>query len=681
MFTNFQNLSGSTGTGTGATNTLTGVTGDTSTWTLGTTANNGSYQDTADSTTVDFTGFDTLAADSSVANELIGRNDSTTWTLVNSANNGTYLDTVTATTVHFTGFDTLTAGSGTTNILTGEKNVTSTWTLGSTNSYQDSTATVNFSGFNALQGGTDDTGNSGSNDFEVNTTFDGSLTGGSGGTGDSDTFNLNPGGSVTGGITGESGDSTIVYFAEVDVHLTGYTTSIGYNGNETQNVSGHFTGITAVWADAGGTLTGDNTTSTTSTSTWDLGASTYEETAVGIPLTFQYFGTLVGDSGTDTFDINASTAPNLDLVGGSHIDNFVFSAGDTLNGTINGGTTGGTSTLDYSAYTTAVNVNLGTATAPGTDAISNIGGLDGSTVTGVSTTLVGPNAATTWDISGANSGTCGSLTFNDVQNLNGGVRTNTFELESGASVSGTITGGSTSDTLNLSGSAGANSTSVTVNVTNNNAGNVHVTAGGSLLLNFSRIANVKGTTGTDSFVLTNGMGLTGTLNGGGGNDTLNYSAYTTSVRVNLTTLSATGIDGGLAGGIGALVSGTMTSTGIENITGGNGNDILIGDAAGNHLTETGNSGNDIIVGGGGADVIYGSSGSDIIITGDTSQRRDCVRKRRHRPDDRRKLHARVQPRRLELTDGRVGPDGRELDHKDRSLDGHHPWRPKRQLCP
>ena len=78
------------------------------------------------------------------------------------------------------------------------------------------------------------------------------------------------------------------------------------------------------------------------------------------------------------------------------------------------------------------------------------------------------------------------------------------------------------------------------------------------------------------------------------------------MRVNLTADSATSIDGGLAGGI----------TGIANVTGGSGNDILIGNTSANVLRD--GNGNDIIVGGGGADIIYGGRGDDIIITGDST---------------------------------------------------------------
>ena len=141
-----------------------------------------------------------------------------------------------------------------------------------------------------------------------------------------------------------------------------------------------------------------------------------------------------------------------------------------------------------------------------------------------------------------------------------------------------------------------------MNVTNNNAGSVRIS--GSTVLNFSRIANVIGTAGSDNFVLSNGKGLTGSLNGGSGTDTLDYSAYTTSVRVNLSSTPE------VATGIYGVISG------IENVVGGKGNDILIGGSSTTSLTDY--NGNDIIVGGGGPVTINGGTGNDIIITGDTT---------------------------------------------------------------
>src|SRR3712207_8154600 len=51
----------------------------------------------------------------------------------------------------------------------------------------------------------------------------------------------------------------------------------------------------------------------------------------------------------------------------------------------------------------------------------------------------------------------------------------------------------------------------------------------------------------------------------------------------------------------------------ENVTGGSGNDILIGDSNANELT--GNGGNDILVGKGGNDTIWGNAGMDLLIGG------------------------------------------------------------------
>jgi uncharacterized repeat protein (TIGR01451 family) len=68
------------------------------------------------------------------------------------------------------------------------------------------------------------------------------------------------------------------------------------------------------------------------------------------------------DSGTSTAFAAFAFTDIENLVGSSAADTFVFADGATLSGTIDGGA--GTDTLDYSAYTTPVAVNLG-ANAPG----------------------------------------------------------------------------------------------------------------------------------------------------------------------------------------------------------------------------------------------------------------------------------------------------------------------------
>jgi Ca2+-binding RTX toxin-like protein len=75
--------------------------------------------------------------------------------------------------------------------------------------------------------------------------------------------------------------------------------------------------------------------------------------------------------------------------------------------------------------------------------------------------------------------------------------------------------------------------------------------------------------------------------------------------------------GWTAGVIVDLVAGTATATGgvsgIRNVIGGNGDDILIGDGADNLLSD--GNGNDIVIGGGGDDTLQVGSGRDILLGG------------------------------------------------------------------
>jgi Ca2+-binding RTX toxin-like protein len=89
---------------------------------------------------------------------------------------------------------------------------------------------------------------------------------------------------------------------------------------------------------------------------------------------------------------------------------------------------------------------------------------------------------------------------------------------------------------------------------------------------------------------------------GGGVNTLDYSAVTPGVVVNLPLGTATGLTGGIAN--------------FRNVNGGRGNDILVGDAAANSLW--GGAGRDLLIGGLGADVIDGGADDDIVIGGYTA---------------------------------------------------------------
>jgi len=107
--------------------------------------------------------------------------------------------------------------------------------------------------------------------------------------------------------------------------------------------------------------------------------------------------------------------------------------------------------------------------------------------------------------------------------------------------------------------------------------------------------------GNGNDILTGGTGAD-TLLGGAGSDTASYATSAAAINVNLTTGAATGGD---------AQGDTFTS--IENLTGSDFSDGLVGDGNVNILT--GNAGNDTLQGLGGADTLYGGLGSDVFIVG------------------------------------------------------------------
>jgi hypothetical protein len=113
------------------------------------------------------------------------------------------------------------------------------------------------------------------------------------------------------------------------------------------------------------------------------------------------------------------------------------------------------------------------------------------------------------------------------------------------------------------------------------------------------------------FVFSAGKAISGKINGGGGNNWLDYAAYTTAVTVNLASNTATGVGGGIAN--------------IRNVRGGQGGNSLTGNSQGNILiggagtnTIVGGSSRSLLIGDKGPSTITGHSGNDILIAGYTS---------------------------------------------------------------
>jgi hypothetical protein len=202
-------------------------------------------------------------------------------------------------------------------------------------------------------------------------------------------------------------------------------------------------------------------------------------------------------------------------------------------------------------------------------------------------TLVGGSGANTYAVQSIPSGVA--------VHLNGGSGNDNFVLGTAARGLADLLG-----PLSIDGGGGNNTVlgpdqSVTWALTGSNSGQV----GGT---RFSNIENLVGGSGADTFLVSSGASLSGRIDGGGGNNTLDYSAYRGDIVVNLALATATNVTGGVAH--------------IANVTGSQGNDILVGDANPNVLR--GGTGCNLLIGGGGADQLFGGGGDNIQIGGTTA---------------------------------------------------------------
>ena len=337
-------------------------------------------------------------------------------------------------------------------------------------------------------------------------------------------------------------------------------------------------------------------------------------------------------TGADAGNFSAGTMVSFtgygSLTGGSGSNTFVFSDGASLSGTLDGGS-GGNNILDSSAYSTAESFTLtGTDAGTGTPVaafvhIQNLIGAavggnyfqfaDGATLHG--TLTGGSGGGNTLDLSASTanltvrfSGTDGNVagvvgSFRSIQNVTGGSGANIFVFSDGAVLDGTLNGGSSgSNTLDSS----AYSTAESFTLTGTDAGT------GTPVASFVDIQNVNGAGGGGSyFQFADGAMLDGNLAGGGA--TLDYSAYTTSVVVDLqpTVASATGVGGSISGFTTVIgASGAPGTPGLYN--------LLIGSDVGGDTLQGGFGRRNILVAGGGASTLIAGDGEDLLIGGSTA---------------------------------------------------------------
>ncbi len=145
---------------------------------------------------------------------------------------------------------------------------------------------------------------------------------------------------------------------------------------------------------------------------------------------------------------------------------------------------------------------------------------------------------------------------------------------------------------------------------------------------FSGIANLTGGSGDDVFSVQTGGSVSGKVNGGTGNNWLDYSALSTAVSVNVSgsayggipANSATNIDGGVSGGV-TSIKYIRGGTGNDTLVGGGGN-ILVGGAGNdtlvNNSTGTSGSSRALLIGGSGGDTLTAGAAGDLLIGGTTS---------------------------------------------------------------
>jgi Ca2+-binding RTX toxin-like protein len=383
----------------------------------------------------------------------------------------------------------------------------------------------------------------------------------------------------------------------------------------------------------------------------------FDDLADSLPLTFTGGtgnDTLRGPDGDNTWDITGFNTGTLNdqllftdlenLVGGSGADAFHFVHQAVLSRTIDSGL--GVNTMDYSAYGSGVTVDLSEGTATGTGGIANIRNVIGSPG---NDSLVGDDFDNELT-GGAGFDTLTGGLGNDTYTIEDNWQDNTLdELEdegrdtldfSGVTTDLTITidadsvisvedgsgnvanfenfeifiGGTGDDHYVLEDNwgyvtlheleDGGNDVLDFSNVTNNLNVAIHEEGGisatelddeASGLDLVENIEDLIGGTGDDTFYLADQASLPGTIDGGPGNNTIDYSEYLTDVAVDLSTGTA---------------HGTQGIENIHNITGGMGDDTLIGDAGDNILI--GGFGDDLLLGGAGNDAITGSDGIDTV---------------------------------------------------------------------
>ena len=186
------------------------------------------------------------------------------------------------------------------------------------------------------------------------------------------------------------------------------------------------------------------------------------------------------------------------------------------------------------------------------------------------------------------------ITNTDIQALQNGFSSISIGLTDGT---GTVTlndGLTFQNPVDLAGGSNliGSSETITWNITGTNQGNLNSAFPNNLT--FNNFSSLTGGSADDSFVFTDGVTYTGTIDGGAGTDSLDYSNFTSALTVDLVTLGATNIESivGSSNATNTLIGsdtsnswnitadgsgsvGGLSFSNFSNLTGGNLDDTFV----------------------------------------------------------------------------------------------------------
>ncbi len=284
-------------------------------------------------------------------------------------------------------------------------------------------------------------------------------------------------------------------------NTTNTWTVTGLNSGTTTAVSGGFINVENITGNlgidnfdlSGGTLAGsvdgaggsDTLTANNVINTWAV-TSSNGGTVTGTG-GFSNIENLVGNASTDAFTINGGAIESIDGAGG--IDILTVDNNPTNNWSITGVNSGAvTDVASFSGIENLIgSTNTDNFVLLGTGSIS--GSIDGNG--GTNSLAARDNAINNWSITTTDSGAVTDVaSFNDIQNLIGGANTDNFVLLGTGSVSGSIDGNGSTNSLAAHDNAINN-----WSITTTDSGTVNDVA------SFNDIQNLIGGINTDNFVL------------------------------------------------------------------------------------------------------------------------------------------------------------------------------------